>query len=328
MNINEDTGRILWSQESKYYLVRLVKENIVIVNPDVSAETMAKKELAWKAIEENFAADGMPCQLGKLKRLWKRMKDTARTNIMKFNEQKRRGSKVLKPPTELDLLVADMLASRNLLKKKPKSNRRYNSGGTVSRPQIEKVNVKREPSESRSLDEEYFRNDYESNPIDDDDDDDDPQQHLDDEQMCDNNLLLEPMTIIDEAIHYKPSSIAAASSAKTNGYSNCNDQDDDDMDDDDDVIQIPSNFKLTNHLSGFNKKKTQNTATISPIVTKSSSQQRDEFLAAELKLKQTQIRNEVEKMNLDRELYRKKLILIDLQIKQTRLDILSKSNSQ
>lgn len=57
--VNEDTGRILWSTESKYYLLRLIKENMIILNPDVSAETMAKKEMAWKMIERNFVDDGM-----------------------------------------------------------------------------------------------------------------------------------------------------------------------------------------------------------------------------------------------------------------------------
>lgn len=111
--INEDTGRIIWSTESKYYLLRLIKENIVIISPDVSADTMNKKELAWKNIEESFAADGMTCQLGKLKRLWKRMKDTARQNILRYSDLKKRGMANIKEPTELDIAVAELIAHRN-----------------------------------------------------------------------------------------------------------------------------------------------------------------------------------------------------------------------
>lgn len=70
----EDSGRILWSKESKHYLLSLIKQHSVIINPNVSSETMLKKEMAWLSIEQSFAADGMPCQLSKLKRLWKRMK--------------------------------------------------------------------------------------------------------------------------------------------------------------------------------------------------------------------------------------------------------------
>lgn len=110
--VNEDTGRILWSTESKYYLLRLIKENMIILNPDVSAETMVKKEMAWKMIERNFVDDGMQCQLSKLKRLWKRMKDTARQNIIKYNDQKKRGIQSPKQPTDLDTEVADLIGIR------------------------------------------------------------------------------------------------------------------------------------------------------------------------------------------------------------------------
>lgn len=72
--MSEDSGRILWSKESKHYLLSLIKQHSVIINPNVSSETMLKKETAWLSIEQSFAADGMPCQLNKLKRLWKRMK--------------------------------------------------------------------------------------------------------------------------------------------------------------------------------------------------------------------------------------------------------------
>lgn len=72
--MTEDTGRILWTNESKNYLLRLIRENPIIISPNVSAETMQKKEYAWQCIEKCFASDGMVCQLGKIKRLWKRMK--------------------------------------------------------------------------------------------------------------------------------------------------------------------------------------------------------------------------------------------------------------
>lgn len=72
--MTEETGRILWTHESKHYLLRLIRENPVIISPNVSSETMLKKEMAWMNIEKCFASDGMVCQLGKIKRLWKRMK--------------------------------------------------------------------------------------------------------------------------------------------------------------------------------------------------------------------------------------------------------------
>lgn len=79
--MNEDSGRILWSKESKHYLLGLIKQHSVIINPNVSSETMMKKDMAWMSIEQSFAADGMPCQLSKLKRLWKRMKVNMRDTL-------------------------------------------------------------------------------------------------------------------------------------------------------------------------------------------------------------------------------------------------------
>lgn len=73
--MTEDTsGRILWTNESKHYLLRLIRDNPIIISPNVSSDTMMKKDLAWLSIEKCFASDGLVCQLGKIKRLWKRMK--------------------------------------------------------------------------------------------------------------------------------------------------------------------------------------------------------------------------------------------------------------
>lgn len=154
--MTEDTGRILWTNESKNYLLRLIRENPIIISPNVSAETMQKKEYAWQCIEKCFASDGMVCQLGKIKRLWKRMKvrltfkkkqlvvtfaiarqDNARQNTMKAGEQRRRGIKHVRPPSDLDWQVHQLLATRNVYykskeKKKPSTHTRMQSKMTTA----------------------------------------------------------------------------------------------------------------------------------------------------------------------------------------------------
>lgn len=100
--VNQATGRIIWSLESKLFLLKLIKENMIILSSDVSAETMAQKEMAWKIIEKSFAEDGMLCQLDKIKRLWKRMKESTRHTVKQINLQKRRRVKNVKVLSQLD----------------------------------------------------------------------------------------------------------------------------------------------------------------------------------------------------------------------------------
>lgn len=268
--VNGDTGRILWSQQSKYYLVRLIKENIIIVSPDVSAETMAKKEEAWKNIEETFAADGMQCQLSKIKRLWKRMKDTARQNITKYNEQKRihpKGPpKSLKLPTDLDYQVAKIIAHRNMSRNKPR------------------------PCTINQLPQRTIQNSYVLNGTSDEDNSNELDQREPD--------VLEPMTILEEMDKTdKADSVIDISN---------------DNDESNDYVE-PANH----HGEHYN--------------LYSTNQEEDlesELLPHEIRLRIIQRQNEKERMNMERELYRKKSILLDLQIKKANLeiDVLMRSN--
>ncbi|KAG4071356.1 hypothetical protein HA402_004060 [Bradysia odoriphaga] len=277
--VNEDTGRILWSTESKYYLLRLIKENMIILNPDVSAETMVKKEMAWKMIERNFVDDGMQCQLSKLKRLWKRMKDTARQNIMKYNDQKKRGVRSPKQPTDLDTEVADLIAFRNVLKSrlKPKKNSKMKNKLTPSRPV-----VKHEMDEDEADDDEE-KYDYEDT----------------------NGYPMEPMTILEELENKQPT-ISNVESYAMNGHHNQQhaNRSQDPLDDDDDEAVDESYIGLDETVKISRPKDAQK-----------------ELLSYELKLRELQRQNEEEKMEFERELFRKRSALLDLKMRKITLEL-------
>ncbi len=278
--VNEDTGRILWSTESKYYLLRLIKENMIILNPDVSAETMAKKEMAWKMIEQNFVDDGMQCQLSKLKRLWKRMKDTARQNIMKYNDQKKRGIRSPKQPTDLDTEVADLIAFRNVLKSrlKPKKNSKMKN-----KPAPNRMLVKHEIDNNEADEEEdEEKYDYEDN----------------------NGFPMEPMTILEELENKQPT-ISNVESYAMNGHNHATrSQDPLDEDDDDEV--------LDESYAGLNDTTTR---------TSRPKDVQKELLSYEIKLRELQRQNEEEKMEFERELFRKRSALLDLKMRKITLEL-------
>lgn len=276
--VNEDTGRILWSTESKYYLLRLIKENMIILNPDVSAETMAKKEMAWKMIERNFVDDGMQCQLSKLKRLWKRMKDTARQNIIKYNDQKKRGIRSPKQPTDLDTEVADLIAFRNVLKSrlKPKKN--------------SKMRNKSQPN--RMVVKQEIENDVE--------DDDDEEKY----EYEDTNGFMEPMTILEE-LESKQPTISNVESYAMNGHHQQQHRSQDPLDEDEDEEVVDESY------AGLDS---------STQIGRSKDVQK-ELLTYEIKLRELQRQNEEEKMEFEREIFRKRSALLDLKMRKITLEL-------
>lgn len=309
--VNEDTGRILWSTESKYYLLRLIKENSVIISPDVSAETMTKKEEAWVGIEESFAADGMPCQLSKLKRLWKRMKDTARQNMLKYNAQMKDGQRNVKVPTELDLEVAEMIALRNLNKKNAKRNKskqalkhRMGSNGPTAlllRPKAEILPIHEPAAAVTTGDEEEHSDfcDYDEEmpaPL--------PQQQLHHHRHQPNNGYhdaLEPVTILEEldskTNDENPSNAAMEVNNQLSGNA------------------VPIDDRLGSDIRMF------------PASDASSKQLQHVLMMQEIKLRELQRVNEEERMDNERELYRKRSQLLDLQIKKANLELSAISNA-
>lgn len=277
--VNEDTGRILWSTESKYYLLRLIKENMIILNPDVSAETMVKKEMAWKMIERNFVDDGMQCQLSKLKRLWKRMKDTARQNIIKYNDQKKRGIRSPKQPTDLDTEVADLIAFRNVLKArlKPKKNSKMKN-----KPAPNRLMVKQEVGNEEDDDEDEDKYDFEDN----------------------NGFPMEPMTILEE-LESKQPTISNVESYAVNGHNQHRaSRSQDPLDEDDDEIVDESYAELDDTTRSRPPKDVQK-----------------ELLTYEIKLRELQRQNEEEKMEFEREIFRKRSALLDLKMRKITLEL-------
>lgn len=279
--VNEDTGRILWSTESKYYLLRLIKENMIILNPDVSAETMVKKEMAWKMIERNFVDDGMQCQLSKLKRLWKRMKDTARQNIIKYNDQKKRGIRSPKQPTDLDTEVADLIAFRNVLKArlKPKKNSKMKNKPAPNRLMVKQETVGNEEDDDED-DEKY---DFEDN----------------------NGFPMEPMTILEE-LESKQPTISNVESYAVNGHHNQHraSRSQDPLDEEDDEIVDESYAELDDTTRSRPPKDVQK-----------------ELLTYEIKLRELQRQNEEEKMEFEREIFRKRSALLDLKMRKITLEL-------
>lgn len=282
--VNEDTGRILWSTESKYYLLRLIKENMIILNPDVSAETMAKKELAWKMIERNFVDDGMQCQLSKLKRLWKRMKDTARQNIIKYNDQKKRGIRSAKQPTDLDTEVADLIAFRNVLKSrlKPKKNSKMKAKPAPNHVIIKQELDNHEEGLEEEEDEDGVKYEYEDT----------------------NGFPMEPMTILEE-LESKQPTISNVESYAMNGHNQRRgNRSQDPLDDDDEEAMDESYAPLANSTTTNRPKDAQK-----------------ELLAYELKLRELQRQNEEEKMEFEREIFRKRSALLDLKMRKITLEL-------
>lgn len=278
--VNEDTGRILWSTESKYYLLRLIKENMIILNPDVSAETMVKKEMAWKMIERNFVDDGMQCQLSKLKRLWKRMKDTARQNIMKYNDQKKRGVRSPKQPTDLDTEVADLIAFRNVLKSrlKPKKNSKMKNKLTPSRPMI-----KHEMDEDE-VDDDEEKYDYEDT----------------------NGYPMEPMTILEELENKQPTILNVESYAMNGHRSQQHaNRSQDPLDEDDDDEAVDESYAGLDDTVKISRPKDVQA----------------ELLSHEIKLRELQRQNEEEKMEFEREIFRKRSALLDLKMRKITLEL-------
>lgn len=286
--VNEDTGRILWSTESKYYLLRLIRENSIIISPDVSAETMTKKEEAWLGIEESFAADGMPCQLSKLKRLWKRMKDTARQNMLKYNALKKQSTDQqqqlsiqqanVKAPTELDLEVAELIARRNMHKKNSRRNKSANnklrSAGSSEPPPPQPLD---EYNSFEELQQHHHR----------------PNGYHD---------ALEPVTILEE---FEQSQI------------------NDDENDGDVMMMDPHQIKhertpnvitADERLLGCDDGSTTTTVD-------TTKQLQSVLMLHEIKLRELQRQNEQERMDNERELFRKQSKLLDLQIKKATLEL-------
>lgn len=309
--VNEDTGRILWSTESKYYLLRLIKENSVIISPDVSAETMTKKEEAWVGIEESFAADGMPCQLSKLKRLWKRMKDTARQNMLKYNAQMKDGQRNVKVPTELDLEVAEMIALRNLNKKNAKRNKskqmlKQRMGSTTTsalflRPKTD-ILPKQEPAAAVTTGDEEEHSDFG------DYDEEMPaplpqQQQLHHHRHQPNNGYhdaLEPVTILEELDSKTNDESPSNASMEVNTQSTGN--------------AVPIDDRLGSDIRMFSG-------------DSSSKQLQHVLMMQEIKLRELQRVNEEERMDNERELYRKRSQLLDLQIKKANLELSAMGNA-
>lgn len=232
--------------------------------------------MAWKMIEQNFVDDGMQCQLSKLKRLWKRMKDTARQNIMKFNDQKKRGIRSPKQPTDLDTEVADLIAFRNVLKSrlKPKKNSKMKNKPAPNRLMIKQ--------EGDNVDEEE-EDDYEDT----------------------NGFPMEPMTILEE-LESKQPTISNVESYAMNGHHNQlhGNQSQNPLDDDDDEEVMDESYAELNDTTRTRPKDVQK-----------------ELLSYELKLRELQRQNEEEKMEFEREIFRKRSALLDLKMRKITLEL-------
>lgn len=298
--VNEDTGRILWSTESKYFLLRLIKENSIIISPDVSADTMTKKEEAWVGIEETFAADGMPCQLSKLKRLWKRMKDTARQNLLKFNALKKQtdnGQPLsiqqanVKAPTELDLEVADLIARRNLHKK---NSRRNKSSANKTRASSVEVKFESPAAAPTSLDD---YNSFEEHLMGGGGGGGAEQHHHHHHLRQQNGYhdALEPVTILEEFDQSRM---------------------EDDGDEDDVAMMASSSSQRTPPSAAINTERLD------------TKQLQSVLMLHEIKLRELQRQNEQERMDNERELFRKQSKLLDLQIKKATMELSTISRQQ
>lgn len=229
----------------------------------------------------NFVDDGMQCQLSKLKRLWKRMKDTARQNIIKYNDQKKRGIRSPKQPTDLDTEVADLIAFRNVLKSrlKPKKNSK----------------MKNKPAPNRMVSQVVKQE------IDNEEDEEDEEKYEYEEH---NGFPMEPMTILEE-LESKQPTISSVQSYAMNGHNQVN-RSQDPLDEEEDAV-IEESYDHIDHTDDIRKNRPKDI--------------QKELVAHEIKLRELQRQNEEEKMEFEREIFRKRSALLDLKMRKITLEL-------
>lgn len=226
----------------------------------------------------------MQCQLSKLKRLWKRMKDTARQNIIKYNDQKKHGIKSPKQPTDLDTEVADLIAFRNVLKSrlKPKKNAKMKSKPAPVRLVVNHQLVKQERiNEDEEEEVEVKYEEYEEH----------------------NGFPMEPMTILEE-LESKHPTISNVESYAMNGHHQQRvNRNQDPLDEDEEEV-IDESYASVEDMSRNRPKDVQK-----------------ELLTHEIKLRELQRQNEEEKMQFEREIFRKRSALLDLKMRKITLEL-------
>lgn len=282
--------------------------------------------------------------------------DNARQNTMKPGEQRKRGIKHVRPPSDLDWQVHQLLATRNDLlkqsytgykaKKDKKKQQMHSRLHLKMEPNMDAGGLASASSSARNGDETETWAGLQQHPLqhslaDSEDDDCDDGMAEDDDDCVDLvDLLtpvqpdhrayqnrqqrqhqhqprdaLEPMTIIEEMI--EPIKIEPSQDLTLD--------DDDDEDDDDDADAEP-NDEYTFHPQQHSGTQMPNGCVGATEDTRDDRNeglrtlQRD-LLLLDIQLRQTQRQYENERMSHERQLFRKRTQLLDLQIRRAELEM-------
>ena len=103
-----------FSEEDKMFLVQFVADNSEILESKASDPRInIKKQQLWKALAEKFRARGQYREPAKLKMLYFRLKQHAKTTIAAYRRSQHQtggGPSSAEDPTDLDWIIADISA--------------------------------------------------------------------------------------------------------------------------------------------------------------------------------------------------------------------------
>lgn len=128
-NIN---NAIIWSEESRLVLVKFIKNNLAILDPDGA---IGSKEMAWQKVYKEMEKCGMPdSSLGALKSTWKRIRNKAKISIERWRKQKSNRNKSILPLTPTELAVQDLFDYYRRVSKKAKTPSKVSDSKPKFRP--------------------------------------------------------------------------------------------------------------------------------------------------------------------------------------------------
>ena len=245
-----------------------------------------------------------------------------RQNLIKYNEQKKRGLKNIKVPSELDMEVAELIAIRNMNKNKARKSKAKHSNVLKSRSAAAAaalfLKTKREEDAALAAEQQVQTDDmsdsndyvyYNNNGR-------GRQQHH--QQQNGYHDALEPVTILEE-LENKPTIVNVESFADHFKNEMMDSLDSNDNDEDNEELE---EREIQRHGAQFSENDQDDvTMLTTPYHNQETISLQKELLTQQIKLQEIQRQNEEEKINYERQIYQKKSLLLDLQIKKANLEL-------
>lgn len=100
----------MWSIEAKLFLIRQIRENMIVLKKDYSPKTIETREKAWHRIYKSCIKSGMPdCPIDRLKKFWVKMKSKSKLCVEKYKTHREKGKKITEFPTVIDTAIGELL---------------------------------------------------------------------------------------------------------------------------------------------------------------------------------------------------------------------------